>query len=186
MQTTSMTERADQSHPRARQAAFLLAGVGVLTASSYVAVPMVPVPVTMQTLAVLLVGAVAGPRMGLAMVVSWLALAAFGLPVLAGGKAGLLAFTGPTAGFLLAFPVTAFLAGLAVQTFARGHASRCASFLGLHGLILLAGWAWLATLVGAETAFLAGVAPFLVGALIKSALGAAILAVIPGKYRGAR
>jgi len=66
MQTTSMTDRLAPT----RQIALLLAGVGVLTASSYVAVPMVPVPVTMQTLAVLLVGALAGPRMGLAMIVS--------------------------------------------------------------------------------------------------------------------
>lgn len=178
MQTTSMTDRLAPT----RQIALLLAGVGVLTVSSYVAVPMVPVPVTMQTLAVLLVGALAGPRLGLAMIVSWLALAAFGLPVLSGGKAGLLAFTGPTAGFLLAFPLAGYLAGVAARTFARGHVSRFASFLGLHGVILLAGWAWLATLVGAEAAFLAGVAPFLVGAVIKSALAAAIMATIPGRY----
>ncbi|PHR75068.1 biotin transporter BioY [Henriciella sp.] len=182
MQTNTLTDHT--SIPR--QIAFLLAGVGVLTASSYVAVPMVPVPVTMQTLAVLLVGAVAGPRMGLAMIVSWLALAATGLPVLAGGKAGLLAFTGPTAGFLLAFPAAGFLAGVMTQTLARGHISRALSFLGLHGLILMAGWAWLATLVGAEAAFTAGVAPFLVGAVIKSALGAAVLAAIPARWRAAR
>ena len=72
------------------------------------------------------------------------------------------------------------------QTLARGHISRALSFLGLHGLILMAGWAWLATLVGAEAAFTAGVAPFLVGAVIKSALGAAVLAAIPARWRAAR
>ncbi|MEQ9314689.1 MAG: biotin transporter BioY [Henriciella sp.] len=164
-----------------RNAAIFLAGIGVLTASSYVAVPMVPVPVTMQTLAVLLVGAVAGPRMGFAMIISWLALAAMGLPVLAGGKSGLLAFTGPTAGFLLSFPFAGYLAGLATRTLAKGHVSRFASFMGLHGIILLMGWAWLATIIGAQQAFVAGVAPFLVGAVIKSALGAAILAAFDRK-----
>lgn len=173
-QTVTMTDQSKL----VRNAAIFIAGIGVLTASSYVAVPMVPVPVTMQTLAVLLVGAVAGPRMGLAMIVSWLSLAALGAPVLAGGKTGLLAFTGPTAGFLLSFPVAGFLAGVATRTFAAGHLSRLSAFLGLHVLILLAGWTWLATLIGTEAAFTAGVAPFLVGALIKSALGAAILAAL--------
>lgn len=172
MQTSTMTDRTQLL----RQSATFVCGVAVLTASSYVAVPMIPVPVTMQTLAVLLVGAVAGPRMGLAMIVSWLALAAMGMPVLAGGKAGLTAFVGPTAGFLLSFPVAGFLAGIAARTVASGHVSRFASFLGLHGLILFSGWAWLATLIGAQQAFAAGVAPFLVGALIKSGLGAAIMA----------
>ncbi|MGB3626880.1 MAG: biotin transporter BioY [Henriciella sp.] len=164
-----------------RNAAIFLAGIGVLTASSYVAVPMVPVPVTMQTLAVLLVGAVAGPRMGLAMIVSWLALAALGLPVLAGGKSGLFAFTGPTAGFLLSFPLAGYLAGVAARTVAKDHVSRFASFIGLHGVILAMGWSWLATIIGAQQAFVAGVAPFLVGAVIKSALGAAILAAFDRK-----
>lgn len=177
MQTSSMTDR----NQLLRNAALFLAGVGVLTASSYVAVPMVPVPVTMQTLAVLLVGAVAGPRMGFAMIVSWLALAAMGLPVLAGGKSGLLAFTGPTAGFLLSFPLAGYLAGVAARTVARGHVSRFASFIGLHGVILLMGWAWLATIIGAKEAFIAGVAPFLIGTVIKSALGAAILAAFDRK-----
>ncbi|WP_233355745.1 biotin transporter BioY [Henriciella litoralis] len=172
MQTDTMTDRT----ALLRNAALFIAGIGVLTASSYVAVPMFPVPVTMQTLAILVVGAIAGPRAGLAMIVSWLALAALGAPVLAGGKSGIAAFVGPTAGFLLAFPVAGYLAGVAARTFAKGHVSRFGAFLGLHGVILLAGWSWLATIVGAEAAFTAGVAPFLIGAVIKSALGAAILA----------
>ncbi|WP_300395994.1 biotin transporter BioY [Henriciella sp.] len=171
-QTISMHE------PRTllRPAALFLGGIAVLTASSWVAVPMVPVPVTMQTLAVLLVGALAGPRFGFAMIVFWLGLAALGAPVLSEGKAGIAAFVGPTAGYLLAFPVVGYLAGLGVKTVMTGHVSRFAGFLALHGLILLTGWAWLATIIGAREAFAAGVAPFLIGALIKSGLGAAIMA----------
>ena len=157
--------------------AALVCGIAVLTASSYVSVPMIPVPVTMQTLAVLLVGAVAGPRLGLAMIVSWLGLAAAGAPVLADGKFGLAAFVGPTAGYLLSFPVAGFLAGVMSRSIATGHVSRFAGFLGLHGLILFSGWAWLATIAGGSEAFALGVAPFLVGAVLKSGLGAAILAL---------
>lgn len=166
-----------------RRLTFILAGIGLLTAASYASVPMLPVPITLQTLAVLLVGALAGPRLGLAMVVSWLSLAAAGFPVLSDGKAGLAAFVGPTAGFLLAFPVAAYLSGVIVRSAAKGHAGRFAGFLGLHAFILFAGWAWLATLIGADKAFSAGVAPFLIGAGIKSALGTAIYALFAGKAR---
>ena len=166
-----------------RRVTFVLAGVGVLTASSYVSVPMLRVPITLQTLAVILVGALAGPRTGLVMIVSWLSLAAAGFPVLADGKSSLAAFVGPTAGFLLAFPVAGFLAGVMVRSLARGHVSRFASFLGLHAFILFAGWAWLATLIGADQAFAVGVAPFLIGAVIKSGLGTAIYALFAARTR---
>lgn len=170
------------SHPVLRSALIGVAGVAVLTLSSYVAIPMVPVPVTLQTLAVVLMGAVLGPRMGAAVVCAWLGLSLAGAPVLAGGKAGLLAFTGPTAGYLFSFPVAAFLAGL----LPKGHSLaanglRLAGFLGLHVLILTAGWSWLSMAVGAETAFAAGVVPFIAGTFLKSALATAVIAALPRK-----
>ncbi len=169
------------SHPVLRPVLIGLAGVTALTVSSYVSIPMVPVPVTLQTLAVLLMGAVLGPRAGAAVVVAWLGLALAGAPVLSGGKAGLLAFTGPTAGYLFAFPVAAFLAGYLPkgQTLAL-HGVRFAGFLGLHAIILGAGWAWLSMLVGADAALAAGVLPFIAGTLLKSALAAAVIAAMPG------
>jgi biotin transport system substrate-specific component len=168
------------SHPVLRPALIGAAGIAVLTLSSYVAIPMVPVPVTLQTLAVLLMGAVLGPRMGAAVVTAWLAMALAGAPVLAGGKVGLLAFTGPTAGYLLAFPVAAFLAGyLPKAQSLSAHGLRLAGFLGLHVVILTAGWAWLSMALGTETAFAAGVVPFIAGTLLKSALATAVLAALP-------
>jgi len=152
-------------------------GVAVLTASSYLSMPMYPVPVTMQTLAVILMGLVLGPRAGAAIVIGWLSLAAMGAPVLAGGKTGLIAFTGPTAGYLLSFPATAFLAGyLPKGNNVMAHLARLGGALGLHGLILLAGWAWLSRAIGADAALMAGVVPFLVGAVLKSGLAAALFA----------
>ena len=166
---------------RLRPVAIGLAGIAALTVSSYVSLPMVPVPVTMQTLVVVLLGAVAGPRMGAAIVLSWLGLALMGAPVLAGGKTGLLAFAGPTAGYLFAFPVAAFLAGFMPkgQTLAL-HGARFAGFLGLHALILTVGGGWLATLTTPEIALTSGVVPFLAGSLLKSALAAAVIAAMPG------
>ena len=174
MKSTAATSR---NHPALKPVAIGLAGIAALTASSWVSVPMYPVPVTMQTLVVLLLGALCGPRGGFAIVMAWLALSLTGAPVLAGGKSGLVAFAGPTAGYLAAFPVAAFLAGLLPRSEElSAHAVRFGGFLALHVLILTAGSGWLSTFIGAEAAIMSGVMPFLIGALLKSALGAALIA----------
>ena len=159
-----------------------LGGIAALTASSYIAVPMYPVPVTMQTLVVLLLGAVLGPRAGAATVLAWLALSLMSAPVLAGGKPGLVALAGPTAGYLISFPLVAFLAGcLPKGDRLSRHGARLAGFLSLHAMILFAGWSWLSAMIGPEAAFVSGVAPFLIGSLIKSGLATAIIAAFPRK-----
>ncbi|TIL81237.1 MAG: biotin transporter BioY, partial [Mesorhizobium sp.] len=86
-------------------------GTVFLALASYIEVPMVPVPVTMQTFAVTLIGAVYGWRLGAATIVAWLVEGAIGLPVLSGGAAGGHHFVGPTAGYLFAFPVVGALTG---------------------------------------------------------------------------
>lgn len=175
-----------RAHPASllRPVSIALAGIAVLTASSYIAVPLWPVPVTMQTLAVLAMGALLGPRMGAGMVLAWLGAALAGAPLLAGGAGGPAAFVGPTAGYLFAFPVAAFLAGYLPRAMSfSGHAARFTGYLALHALILAAGWAWLATLIGAEAALAAGVVPFLIGAVLKGGLAAAIFAIWPARWR---
>ena len=147
-------------------------GIGILTASSYVAVPMVPVPMTMQTLAVTLIGAVLGWRQGAATVMAWLALAAAGAPVLANGGFGLAPFVGPTAGYLFAFPVAAALTGWMAKD--RGFWMVLLAMLSGNALCL-GGAAWLAIMIGFKAAMAIGVAPFVAGALVKSGIGAVIL-----------
>ncbi|MFC6487662.1 biotin transporter BioY [Nitratireductor sp. GCM10026969] len=159
------------------QVAAVVLGSVLLTIASYVEVPMVPVPMTMQTFAVALVGALFGWRLGGITVLAWLAEGASGLPVLAGGHAGLHHFAGPTAGYLFAFPVMAVLTGWLAE---RGWNGRRVGFafvsmLLAHGLCLALGAAWLATIIGVEQAIVHGVTPFLLGAVLKSALGAATL-----------
>lgn len=167
------------SHPFIRPVLIGLAGIAALTLSSYVALPMGPVPVTLQTLVVVLLGAVLGPRAGAAVVLAWLGLALAGAPVLAGGKSGLPALAGPTAGYLIAFPVAAFLAGLLPRAHSMtGHGLRFAGFLALHGLILAAGAAWLAVLTTPEIALATGIVPFLAGSVLKSALATAVIAAM--------
>lgn len=86
----------------------IIAALGLVPA---IAVPGVPVPLTVQTLGVMLAGAVLGRWRGAAAVLVFLALVAVGLPLLSGGRGGLGVFFGPSAGFLVGFPVAAFMIG---------------------------------------------------------------------------
>ncbi|MBC2886938.1 biotin transporter BioY [Ochrobactrum sp. CM-21-5] len=152
-------------------------GTLILAISSQIEVPMIPVPITLQTLVVPLIGALYGWRLGLATILAWLGEAMMGLPVLAGGAGGIAHFAGPTAGYLVSFPIIAALTGYLAE---RGwNGSRVAlafvSFIAANLLCLAIGALWLSSLIGIEKAVAFGVTPFLVGGLIKSALGAAIL-----------
>jgi biotin transport system substrate-specific component len=147
-----------------------IAGFALLIAiCAQVAVPMVPVPMTLQTFAVLLAGAVLGGGWGAASVLLYLLLAALGLPVLAEGGSGLGRFTGPTAGYLFAFPLAALITGqLGRRPGFRNPAAETALMVGAHLLILALGAAWLATSLGLRDALLNGFTPFLIGAAVKS------------------
>ncbi len=163
--------------PLATKCVAVALGTLVLALASYVEVPMVPVPITLQTLAVPLVGALYGWRLGGITIVAWLVEGAMGLPVLAGGAAGAHHFVGPTAGYLFAFPVSGMLMGWLAE---RGWNGRnvvlaFAAMLLSNAVCLGLGAAWLAVMIGIEPAVAHGVLPFLLGAVLKSALGAALL-----------
>lgn len=166
-----------QSQSLAWKAGAVLIGGLFLALSSRIEVPMVPVPITMQTFAVMLVGALYGWRLGATTVLTWLGAAAMGLPLLASGKFGLAPFAGPTAGYLFAFPLAAALTGWLAERGWNGNRMGLAGLAMLAGnlLCLLLGAAWLAQLVGTEAAITAGVTPFLLGAVLKSVLGAMVL-----------
>lgn len=128
--------------------------------------PFSPVPITLQTMIVLLAGASLGRRAGAGSQVLYVAAGALGAPVFAGGAAGL---GGLTAGYLLAFPLAAWLVG-----WARDRGGRLALAAGLAAgalLILGCGAAWLAVVTGVPllTALGAGFVPFLPGDALKVA-----------------
>ena len=162
-----------------RQLALVLGGTVALSASSSISIPFWPVPVTMQTFAVLMVGALYGWRLGGITVLAWLLEAALGMPVLAGGKGGIAPFIGPTAGYLFAFPVGAMLMGwLAARGWNGAHPLRAFwAMLLSTTLIVLLGGAWLSALIGPAKGWQLGVLPFLIGDVLKSAMGAATLAL---------
>lgn len=98
------------------------------------AIPVGPVPITLQTFGVMLAGAVLGARRGLLAVLLYLALGAIGLPVFSGGSAGLAVFAGPSVGYLVAFPLAALLTGVIVERLPRASAARSVPLVFLAGL----------------------------------------------------
>ncbi|MEZ5871909.1 MAG: biotin transporter BioY [Nitratireductor sp.] len=148
-------------------------------------VPFWPVPMTLQTLAIFVIAASFGMRLGVATVLIYLAEGLAGFPVFAGAAAGPAYFAGPTAGFLAGFVVAAAMIGLAAD---RGLSRKPFQLFGamlVADIVLLAmGFAWLAfmfvsaktgTTLGASVAFNAGVLPFLPGELVKLVLAACLL-----------
>lgn len=135
------------------------------------------VPITAQSLGVMLAGTVLGARRGALAVLLFLLLAALGLPILSGGRGGLGVFLGPSAGFLLGFPIAAFIAGLVVERWRApiGLSALAGAFLGGIVALYAFGIAGMALVLGKtlpEAALLA--TPFLPGDLIKAALAALI------------
>lgn len=145
----------------------------LMTVCARIAIPFYPVAITLQTWAVLVSGAILGPRWGTASVALYLALAAAGLPVLANGGGGLAAVTGASAGYLIGFPAAAFLTGWAAE---QGRLDRPLSgfviLLLAHALTLVTGVAWLIISVGLDPsrAVTVGALPYLIGAVVKSGL----------------
>ena len=161
--------------------AAVLVGIGVasLTLSAKIQVPLGPVPMTMQTLVVLLLGAGYGARLGAAAVLAYLCAGLAGLPVFANtppAAPGPAYFFGPTGGFLLGFVLAAVSTGLlAERGWDRSLPRATALMLLGHAVIFLAGLAWLATLAGPVRAWEIGGAPFIYATLLKAALGVALL-----------
>jgi biotin transport system substrate-specific component len=170
-----------------RKALLVLGGTAVIALAAQTSVPMIPVPMTLQTLAILAVGFSFGSRLGAATLLAYLAEGAMGLPVFANGMNGL-AFAGPTAGFLLGFVFMAWAAGWAAERgLARGVIGTTLSALVISALLYVPGLAWPMAVAGSFglDAGWAGqglgfywthfVAPFLIGDAVKAVLAALIV-----------
>ena len=159
----------------------LVVGFSLLTALAaqvVVPLPWTPVPFTGQTFAVLLTGALLGSRLGPLAMLAYLAEGAAGLPFFKGGAGGAhYLFLSPTTGYLLAFPVAAFVTGWLAERGWDRRIATAAAAMALGSLVILAGgWAWLTLFYRtAAEAFAAGVVPFLPGDVVKIALASAAL-----------
>jgi biotin transport system substrate-specific component len=156
-------------------------GTALLALSAKINLPLPYVPMTLQTLVVLMIGAAYGWRLGSATVIAYLAEGAVGLPVFAGPVGGLAPLVGPTAGYLAGFVAAAFITGWLSERGWDRSVPRLFVAMGLgHIVILAAGFAWLAfgMKLGVEKAWLVGIVPFVAASVIKNALGAAFVPAI--------
>lgn len=161
----------------------------LLTAlGAYVAVPLgiTPVPMTLQTLFVLLAGALLGPVAGASSQLLYLGLGVAGAPVFAMGAAGLPWIFGPTGGYLMSFPVAAALVGW-IAGRDGGLVRTAAGLIAGTVVIFLMGTGWLAVVtdLAAGALFVAAVQPFLAGAVVKAAIGLVVARQILGRGRRA-
>lgn len=193
-----MTQPLDSAHPTLssaalrqptttnqvalQNAALILGGAALVAVCAQISIPMVPVPLTLQTLAVLLVGAALGSRKGAAALLTYLAAGAAGLPVFAGGMGSLLSVKGgltPTLGYLIGFVLAAALVGYLCERFAadRTPLGTALAMLAGNAVIYAVGVPVLGVIVHlqGQTLLAAGLTPFLLGDLIKLGLAAAVL-----------
>jgi len=156
-----------------RDVLLVLAGSILTALSAQVAIPLPfsPVPVTGQTFAVLLVGAVLGSRLGALSMFAYLAEGAAGLPVFAGGHGTLLWMLGPTGGYLAGFVVAAYATGwLCEHGWDRRLPTALAAMFTGNVLIYVFGLPWLGHFVGVSKVVALGLAPFIAGDVAKIVL----------------
>jgi biotin transport system substrate-specific component len=180
----TMTWTIRHSLAKEAMAVTFFAALTALGAQVAIRLPFSPVPVTLQVLMVVLTGLVLGSRKGLTSQVGYVVAGALGLPVFAGGSGGLAVLLGPTGGYLLAFPLAAFAAGLIRERLGKG--GKIGAFLAsVAGVAMIYGGGalWLATWLGMggmpswadafAGAWQLGVAPFILVDLAKAVLAAA-------------
>lgn len=157
-----------------------------LAAFAAVRIPGVPVPITLQTLFVSLAGLLLGPRLGAVAMLTYVMAGAAGLPVYAGGALGVAYLFGPTGGYLLAFPLAAYVTGVLVdRTNTRGWLGALRMTVAVFAgtlVVFAGGFAQLAALTGDPAmALRVGVLPFLFGDVVK-----VVLAVVIARRLGSR
>ena len=158
--------------------ALVIGGSLLIALSAQIAIPLPfsPVPITGQTLAVLLSGALLGSRRGGLCLLAYLVEGIAGLPVFAGGTAGLVHLLGPTGGYLVGFVVAAYITGLLAE---RGWDRRTGTtFLAMllgNAAIYAFGLPWLACFSGVGRMLPLGFYPFIPGDLLKLALATVLL-----------
>ena len=167
--------RSLASSSRAAKVTAVVFGSLLIAAASQIEVPFFPVPMTMQTFAVLLVGLLFGARLGAATVLAYLAEAAIGLPFLSGGDTLASLLVKPaTAGYLVGFVGAAFVAGLIAERTAGRLWGAAAAALTGEAVLMGLGVAFLATLIGADAAVQYGFLPFILGDVLKIVLAVAV------------
>ena len=180
--TLSTVSRSDSRAVRAAERAGAVAFVTVLTAIAAqisVPLPFTPVPLTLQPMAVLLGGAALGARLGMTSQLAYLALGIAGLPVFAASPAlaqGPARLLGPTGGYLMAYPIAAFVTGwLAERGFDRRYVTAVLAMSCGLIIIFAGGVLWLTRFMQPAAALAAGLYPFIAEDIVKLLVAGAIM-----------
>jgi len=147
-----------------------------ISAQITINIPFSPIPITGQTLAVLLTGIILGKKLGTTSIAAYLAQGAAGLPFFAGGKSGLATLFGPTGGYLFGFLAAVYVVGMLTELRFKRSIFLASSALIIGNIIIyLLGLVWLARFVGEAQVLNLGFYPFLIGDLLKILLGIVIV-----------
>ena len=158
------------------KAALVVFGSLLLAVSAQFKIPLYPVPITGQTLVVLLIGMTFGARLGGITMAAYLFEGALGLPVFAGGASGIATLMGPTGGYLFGFLLASVAMGyLAERGMGRTAVSTVAAMIIGNCVIYVCGALWLANFIGFGQAIAAGVLPFLYGDILKLIIAAVLM-----------
>ena len=171
-----LTNRQTLGLSPARAIGISLVAAALITLSAKTQVPFWPVPMTLQTMAVMAIAAALGPRLGLAAYLTYLGAGIAGLPVFAGSPErgiGLAYALGPTGGFLIGMALMALVTGWLAQ--GRALLGRMVVMLAGIALVYACGLAWLSAFVPADKLLAAGFTPFILGDLFKIVLAALLI-----------
>lgn len=155
---------------------FVIGASALIALAAQVAIPLGPVPLTLQPLAVIFIGVALGSTRGAAAAMLYLLEGFSGLPVFAEGKGGAMWLLGPTAGYLYSYPLAAWLAGfVSERNWGSNIVRSVAGMMAALAVIYAGGFSWLAALTNAKYAYVQGVAPFILADIVKVAIGAGLL-----------
>ena len=159
---------------RVVNAALILGASWIIAISAQITIylPFSPVPITGQTLAVLMAGLILGKTLGTASIAAYLVQGAAGLPFFAGGKSGLATLFGPTGGYLFGFLAAVYIVGMLSELRLKRSVIQASSAIVIGNVIIYVfGLVWLARFVGESQVLQLGLYPFLIGDLLKILLG---------------
>lgn len=167
----------------ARTMLTIIAGMALMTLAAKIQIPFWPVPMTLHTMAVMAFAVMFGPRIAASIFLAYLAAGAVGLPVFSGSPErgiGIAYMVGPTGGYLLGYLVASWLVGALAA--GKGTLGRIGAMLAGMVPIYAIGVAWLAAYIPVDQLLSAGIAPFLLGDLVKIGVVAAVGMVLPASW----
>ena len=168
-----------------RQAIEIVLGVALLTICSQIVIPIKPIFISLQTVAVIFIGLTYNKTTAPLTILSFIALGAMGIPVFGEFSSGLRILFGPTGGYLAGFVIAVYvMVNLKDKIFTSNKWLNQISLCLIGNIIIMSlGWIWLSTLLGASGAFYGGVLPFIIPGIIKSVLLIGLINAVKPKTR---